>query len=96
MSKKSHLFIFTCPPHVIIIPLRSVYRKQRLNSQDEHQKNNSSTEQMNVASFPMALGALYILSLILTGTDQEPGQMPGMFVWADADPPLTIYPCSIF
>ena len=35
---------------------------------------------MNVASFPMVLGALYILSLILAGADQEPGQMPGMFV----------------
>lgn len=51
---------------------------------------------MNVASFPMVLGALYILSLILAGADQEPGQMPGMFVWADADPLLTMYPCSIF
>lgn len=80
MSKKSHLFIFTCSSHVIIIPLRSGYRMQRLNSPDEHQKNNSSTEEMNAASFPVILGALYILSLILLGTDQWPGQMPRMFV----------------
>lgn len=43
MSQKSHLFMFTCHIHVIIIPLGSVWRKERLKSHDQCQKNNSST-----------------------------------------------------
>lgn len=41
--ERSHLFIFTCPPHVITITARAEWEKETLKSHN-NQKNNCSTE----------------------------------------------------